>query len=473
MPRSYAETTTLHCPDCGQPFQAEIWLIVDAAERADLVERIHEGTLHTVTCPHCGHQAAVDAPLLVHDPEHQRLLFAPPQGSSQEQDRQMAGQLAGRLAETFLYPRPAYLGQIQAVPLELLGLALEAGSPAALQAALEEQLGAALADDPRLAAVQALIAADSPAEVMEAAREHPILLTDEGQAFIRQGIENARQMGQEDMAGHIEARYEILQQLAQLGATPEQVAALAQVAEAIPPEVREVLDELGPVSSEAELEEKLRQRPDLRGKLEALAQAASPDHEANLADRLIEWVQTPTWADSQTYLENHPELLTDEAEQVLARLSEVQEDEGARRTLDEHLALLRRCRAEGMAAAFAEKTGGGELPPELRRVMEALGPELGQQFLEIMGRVSSPEEFEAKLEKHPQLRQVLAGGGGGPGLGDIPPEVEPILRELARPAGRADMPRRIELCQQALRQVDRGETLRCGPRCRTNWPTAC
>jgi len=405
MPRSYAETTTLHCPDCGQPFEAEIWLTVDAAERADLVARIGQGTLHAVTCPHCGGRAAVDAPLLVHDPGHQRLLFAPPQGSSQEQDQQMAGQLAGRLAETFLYPRPAYLGQIQAVPPELLGLALEAGDPAALQAALEEQLRAALADDPRLAAVQALIAADSPAAVMEAAREHPILLADEGQAFIRQGIENARQMGQEDLAGHIEARYEALQQLAQLGATPEQLAALAQVAEAIPPEVQEVLDELGPVSSEAELEEKLRRRPDLLEKLKALRQAASPDQESDLADRLIEWVQTPTWADSKTYLENHPELLADEAEQVLARLSEVQDNEGARRTLEEHLALLHRCRAEGIAAAFAEKTGGG----------------------------------------------------GGPGLGDIPPEVEPVLREVARLTGRADMPRRIELCQQALRQVDREE----------------
>ena len=212
MARSYAETTTLHCPHCGQPFGAEIWLTVDTNERPDLVERIQEGTLHAVTCPHCGHQAGVDAPLLVHDAEHKRLLFAPSQGTSQEQDRQMAGQLAGRLAETFLYPRPAYLEQMQAVPLELLGLALEAEDPAALQAALEERMQAA-AEAPVLAAVQALIAADSPAEVMAAAQEHPILLTDQGQALIRQGIENARQMGQGDMARHIEERYETLQQL--------------------------------------------------------------------------------------------------------------------------------------------------------------------------------------------------------------------------------------------------------------------
>jgi hypothetical protein len=260
MARSYAETTTLNCPDCGQPFEAEIWLTVDTGERPDLVERIREGTIHAVACPHCGHQAGVDAPLLVHDAEHKRLLFAPPQGTTQEQDRQMASQLASRLVGTFLYPRPTYLGQIQAVPAELLGLVLEAEDPAALQAALEERRQAA-AEAPVLAAVQALIAADSPAEVMEAAQAHPLLLSDEGQALIRQGIENARQMGQEDMARHIEARYEILQQLHEI---------------AISPELQDILAELGPVSSEAELEEKLRQRPDLRERLEALQQAASP-----------------------------------------------------------------------------------------------------------------------------------------------------------------------------------------------------
>jgi len=33
MPHSYAQTATLTCPRCGRTFEAEIWLIVDAAER--------------------------------------------------------------------------------------------------------------------------------------------------------------------------------------------------------------------------------------------------------------------------------------------------------------------------------------------------------------------------------------------------------------------------------------------------------
>ena len=41
MARSYAETTTLNCPNRSRLFQAEIWLTVDTTERPDLAARIH------------------------------------------------------------------------------------------------------------------------------------------------------------------------------------------------------------------------------------------------------------------------------------------------------------------------------------------------------------------------------------------------------------------------------------------------
>ena len=37
MPHSYAETLTLTCANCGRDFDAEFWLIVDAAERPDVL----------------------------------------------------------------------------------------------------------------------------------------------------------------------------------------------------------------------------------------------------------------------------------------------------------------------------------------------------------------------------------------------------------------------------------------------------
>ncbi|MGB9872982.1 MAG: CpXC domain-containing protein, partial [Anaerolineae bacterium] len=77
MTHSFAQPASLTCPRCGQTFSAEVWLIVDAAERPDLLERLRDGTLHDVTCPHCGHSGQVDAPLLVFRPHLSPLAPSP------------------------------------------------------------------------------------------------------------------------------------------------------------------------------------------------------------------------------------------------------------------------------------------------------------------------------------------------------------------------------------------------------------
>ena len=66
---SYAQAQAITCPACGRGFDFAVWLIVDTAGRPDLLARIRAGTLHDITCPHCG--AAVgqaDAPLLLYSP---------------------------------------------------------------------------------------------------------------------------------------------------------------------------------------------------------------------------------------------------------------------------------------------------------------------------------------------------------------------------------------------------------------------
>lgn len=61
MTHSHAEVPSLQCPQCGASFSAEIWLIVDAAERPDLFERVIDGAVHTVVCPN-GYVSELDAP---------------------------------------------------------------------------------------------------------------------------------------------------------------------------------------------------------------------------------------------------------------------------------------------------------------------------------------------------------------------------------------------------------------------------
>ncbi|MGQ9613899.1 CpXC domain-containing protein [Chloroflexus sp.] len=58
---SFAGKDTLTCRACGVPFTAEIWLIIAADERPDLIAAVRNGTLHVCTCPH-GHDNRLDAP---------------------------------------------------------------------------------------------------------------------------------------------------------------------------------------------------------------------------------------------------------------------------------------------------------------------------------------------------------------------------------------------------------------------------
>ena len=102
---SYAQTNDFQCPQCGRSFTAEIWLIVDAGERPDLIDRARAGELHAVACPACGPLGAVDAPLLIYFPDHNPatgqppLIFSPAQQTTEAQDQQMATGLLRELAE--------------------------------------------------------------------------------------------------------------------------------------------------------------------------------------------------------------------------------------------------------------------------------------------------------------------------------------------------------------------------------------
>ena len=82
MLHSFAQELTLTCPQCGKPFVAQVWLIVDSVEQPDLLERVRAGDLHDLPCPHCGNQGRVDAPLLVYLPGNDPPLTELPDAQS-------------------------------------------------------------------------------------------------------------------------------------------------------------------------------------------------------------------------------------------------------------------------------------------------------------------------------------------------------------------------------------------------------
>lgn len=101
MAVSYSISVNLKCPRCRTTFDAEIWLIVDAAERPDLWARCRDGSIHTLSCSN-GHKLSENAPLLLHDPTKKRLVFVPKQGTTSQEDIEEGELLVDRLQNSLL-----------------------------------------------------------------------------------------------------------------------------------------------------------------------------------------------------------------------------------------------------------------------------------------------------------------------------------------------------------------------------------
>ena len=162
MPTSFQQTQQLTCPYCGQPFDASIWLIVDAAERPDLLEKIQVGTLHQVFCPHCQFQVEVDAPLLLYFSDSPlplgapfgddkgpgvRVLFSPAQRTTAEQGQEQARALLECLRQSLgdAWQDDWLSRELPAVPRPLLPLALREELEAAQRKMQEESAGSRVA----------------------------------------------------------------------------------------------------------------------------------------------------------------------------------------------------------------------------------------------------------------------------------------------------------------------------------------
>jgi len=114
-----------------------------------------------------------------------------------------------------------------------------------------------------------------------------------------------------------------------------------------------------------------------------------------LFDIIQAFIQADTWAASQGFIEAHPELLSDEADQLLGQLVAVAHQQGdgqAEDAFTEHRQLLARCRQVGVEAAFAERAmEGDEVPSELGALLTALPPEQRQILLDALGLSDSED----------------------------------------------------------------------------------
>jgi hypothetical protein len=114
-----------------------------------------------------------------------------------------------------------------------------------------------------------------------------------------------------------------------------------------------------------------------------------------LFDVIQAFIQADTWAASQRIIEAHPELLSEEADQLLGQLVAVARQQGdaqAEGAFAQYRQLLVRCRQVGAEAAFAERAmEGSEVPSELGALLEALPPEQQQILLDALGLADSED----------------------------------------------------------------------------------
>ena len=196
-----------------------------------------------------------------------------------------------------------------------------------------------------------------------------------------------------------EAMRQMMAQMAQRVAelsheNPEMAAQLAQLLEADEETLGQMLAALQEEEEEEEYDE---------------------DEETSERERLLDqFIYQETWLGSYQFAREHPELLAEETIHYLEELLVLNADnENGVRILTEHLELLQACRTHGLAEAFAAKMG-------------------------------------ATVQ---QLEQAVSQPRDG-GL-NIPPELQPLINELAQLNRPHEMPRKIALLQQAIKRVPR------------------
>lgn len=66
--------TTVNCPQCKTPFTAKIEQIYDVGRDPSAKSRLLRGAVNVITCPRCGYQSMIAAPVVYHDPAKELLL---------------------------------------------------------------------------------------------------------------------------------------------------------------------------------------------------------------------------------------------------------------------------------------------------------------------------------------------------------------------------------------------------------------
>lgn len=287
MPISYREQAPLTCPHCGNDFSAEIWLIIDADEEPAAAAALRREEVNMVACPHCGARGPAGAPLLYHDAQARRVLFAPAPGAADHEIREQARELHALLVGSIdIEQRRPYLADVD-IAQDMSGLAhllrrLDARRRAPSAPPSPPPPAAPAAEPPPLlAAVETLLAADTAADLEQVLAQHPELLEPATIATLTQLADVAAAQGEAEIAQGLRNARDLLARMSR-PAEPERLTAL-------PPDA---LQALLSAHSDAELEQVVARHPLLlRPEIDALLAAEIETALASDAERLAQLLE--------------------------------------------------------------------------------------------------------------------------------------------------------------------------------------
>jgi len=245
------------CPNCGTPITVELHTIIDGGRQPELKAQLLEGRLNLAACPACQHRGAMSAPLLYHDGDKEFLgVFVPQQMEMAEAERQKTiGEMTTTLMQS-LPPeqRKGYLFQ----PKQFLSMQNMLDAILIADGVTPEQLEKQRS---RLRLIRRLLDAQSSDDALQTiVKGQDEALDYEFFALLSALAEGALKEGQE-----VEGR-EIL-------ALRDKVLDMSSWGEQARPE-REVLEQLGSVSTPEQLVDKLIEAND--EDLEALVRLVRP-----------------------------------------------------------------------------------------------------------------------------------------------------------------------------------------------------
>src|ERR671930_1388121 len=96
------QTTTVRCPNCGNPVSASIYSIVDVGKQPTLKNALLRGQVNAIACPTCGYRGVLANPFIYHDPAKQLALILLPMelGLKREDEERQIGRLSNALMES-------------------------------------------------------------------------------------------------------------------------------------------------------------------------------------------------------------------------------------------------------------------------------------------------------------------------------------------------------------------------------------